>query len=69
MVRAFDGARPCTIDDLPDIDAVLITHDYYDHLDYKTMKGLEPRTRPVIAHVGLVMRPCPQFRSAEQLGG
>jgi L-ascorbate metabolism protein UlaG (beta-lactamase superfamily) len=52
MVRAFDGTSPYTIDDMPDIDVVLITHDHYDHLDYATMKGLEPKTRLVIAGLG-----------------
>jgi L-ascorbate metabolism protein UlaG (beta-lactamase superfamily) len=52
MVRAFDGTTPYTIDDLPEIDAVLITHDHYDHLDYRTMKTLEPKTRMVIAGLG-----------------
>jgi L-ascorbate metabolism protein UlaG (beta-lactamase superfamily) len=52
MVRAYDGTTPFTIEDLPEIDAVLITHDHYDHLDYKTMKALEPKTRLVIAGLG-----------------
>jgi hypothetical protein len=52
MVRAFDGTSPYAIDDLPQIDAVLITHDHYDHLDYKTMKGLEPKMGLVIAGLG-----------------
>ncbi|CAN7324638.1 MBL fold metallo-hydrolase [Massilia sp. LjRoot122] len=52
MVRAFDGTSPYSIDELPQIDAVLITHDHYDHLDYRTMKGLAPKTRLVIAGLG-----------------
>lgn len=52
MVRAFDGTSPYTMDDLPQIDVVLITHDHYDHLDYATMKGLESKTRLVIAGLG-----------------
>jgi L-ascorbate metabolism protein UlaG (beta-lactamase superfamily) len=52
VVRAFDGTSPYAIEDLPAIDAVLITHDHYDHLDYRTMKGLEPKTGLVIAGVG-----------------
>jgi L-ascorbate metabolism protein UlaG (beta-lactamase superfamily) len=31
------------IDTLPDIDAILITHDHYDHLDYKSIKRLKKR--------------------------
>lgn len=52
MIRAFEGTSPYTVEDLPEIDVVLITHDHYDHLDYKTMKGLEPKTRLVIAGLG-----------------
>ena len=52
MVRAFEGTTPFKIEDLPNIDVVLITHDHYDHLDYATMKGLEPKTRLVVAGLG-----------------
>ena len=52
MVRAFDGTSPFRVEDLPEIDAVLISHDHYDHLDYATMKRLEPKTRMVIAGLG-----------------
>ncbi|KAF2705323.1 Metallo-hydrolase/oxidoreductase [Pleomassaria siparia CBS 279.74] len=31
---------PCTIDDLPEIDAVCISHDHYDHLDSDTLRKL-----------------------------
>jgi hypothetical protein len=52
MVSAFDGTSPYSVADLPDIDVVLITHDHYDHLDYASMKGLEPKTRLVITGLG-----------------
>jgi L-ascorbate metabolism protein UlaG (beta-lactamase superfamily) len=43
-VRWF--APPIALADLPHIDAVLISHDHYDHLDYRTisaMKGWDTR--------------------------
>jgi L-ascorbate metabolism protein UlaG (beta-lactamase superfamily) len=52
MVKAFEGTSPYTVEDLPAVDVVLITHDHYDHLDYATMKGLAPKTGLVIAGTG-----------------
>jgi L-ascorbate metabolism protein UlaG (beta-lactamase superfamily) len=34
---------PCTIDELPEIDAVCISHDHYDHLDSDTLKRLNAK--------------------------
>jgi N-acyl-phosphatidylethanolamine-hydrolysing phospholipase D len=34
---------PCSIDDLPDVDAVVISHDHYDHLDSDTLKKLNAK--------------------------
>lgn len=34
---------PCTIDDLPEIDAVCISHDHYDHLDSDTLRKLNAK--------------------------
>jgi N-acyl-phosphatidylethanolamine-hydrolysing phospholipase D len=34
---------PCTVDEVPDVDAVLISHDHYDHLDSDTLKKLNAK--------------------------
>jgi L-ascorbate metabolism protein UlaG (beta-lactamase superfamily) len=35
-------------DDLPPIDAVLLSHDHYDHLDVPTLKRLASQHRPTV---------------------
>ncbi|CAO3626018.1 unnamed protein product [Cunninghamella blakesleeana] len=34
---------PCKLEDLPTIDAVVISHNHYDHLDYDTIQSLAKR--------------------------
>ena len=42
-----------TVEDIPAIDFLLITHDHYDHLDYKTIKKLIPRAGKAITGLGV----------------
>ncbi|WP_269236847.1 MBL fold metallo-hydrolase [Flavobacterium flavigenum] len=51
--RSFKGTDIYTADDFPEIDYLLITHDHYDHLDYKTIMDLKPKIRTVICPLGV----------------
>ena len=51
--KAFPGTDIYTVDDLPAIDYLLITHDHYDHVDYKTILSLEPKVSAVICGLGV----------------
>lgn len=49
----FKGTDMYTVDDLPIIDYVLITHDHYDHLDYPTLKNIKNKVKEIIVPLGL----------------
>lgn len=47
---------PVTVEDLPHIDILLISHDHYDHLDYKVMKKfrkLSDKVEKIIVPLGV----------------
>jgi L-ascorbate metabolism protein UlaG (beta-lactamase superfamily) len=50
--KAFKGTDIYTTDDIPEIDYLFITHDHWDHLDYKTMLKLKPKIKKVFCALG-----------------
>ena len=44
----YNGDVPLNIDELPDIDLVLITHNHYDHLNSYTIKNIHPKVKQFI---------------------
>lgn len=38
---------------MPDIDYMVISHDHWDHLDYRTVKSLKDRVGKVICGLGV----------------
>jgi L-ascorbate metabolism protein UlaG (beta-lactamase superfamily) len=51
--KSFNGTDIYSIEDIPEIDLLLITHDHYDHLDYKTIKKIESKVKTVICGLGI----------------
>jgi L-ascorbate metabolism protein UlaG (beta-lactamase superfamily) len=44
---------PVAISELPPVDAVLVSHDHYDHLDYPTIRALAKIDVPFITSLGV----------------
>ena len=51
--KSFKGTDIYTVEDLPEIDYLFISHDHYDHLDYETIKALKAKTKKVICGLGV----------------
>jgi L-ascorbate metabolism protein UlaG (beta-lactamase superfamily) len=58
---SFAGPRrysdlPLRLEDLPDIEGIVISHDHYDHLDARTMALLSTRARRYLVPLGVKAR-------------
>lgn len=51
--RSFPGTDTYTVDDLPPIDYLLLSHDHYDHMDHDTVSALRSKTGRVITGLGV----------------
>lgn len=49
----FNEELPIAIEKLPKIDAVLISHDHYDHLDYESIKKLKGKVGQFYVPLGV----------------
>ncbi|GAB4034136.1 MBL fold metallo-hydrolase [Spirosoma jeollabukense] len=51
--KAFAGADVYKVDDMPDIDMLVLSHDHYDHLDFETITKLIPKVRKFYTALGV----------------
>jgi L-ascorbate metabolism protein UlaG (beta-lactamase superfamily) len=51
--KSFNGSDIYTVNDLPPIDYLFITHDHWDHLDYKTILQLKPKVKNLVTGLGV----------------
>jgi L-ascorbate metabolism protein UlaG (beta-lactamase superfamily) len=52
MVKSFKRSDVYSPEDFPEIDYLVITHDHWDHLDYKTVLELKPKVGKIITGLG-----------------
>ncbi|SFI05647.1 MBL fold metallo-hydrolase [Halpernia frigidisoli] len=50
--KAFAGSDLYAAEDIPELDYLIITHDHWDHLDYKTVTKLRPKVKQIITGLG-----------------
>ncbi len=53
LVKSFAGSDVYSVQDMPPIDMMILTHDHYDHLDYSTIRQLAPRTKMFYTSLGV----------------
>jgi len=51
--KRFNKEIPLEIEKLPKIDAVVISHDHYDHLDYESIKALDKKVSKFFTPLGV----------------
>lgn len=53
LVNRFDTNLAIRPEQLPDIDAVVFSHDHYDHLDYGTILAIDHKVKRYLVPLGL----------------
>ena len=53
LVKAFKGTTNYHAKDMPPIDILLISHNHYDHLDYRTIKKLKDKIKMAVVPIGV----------------
>lgn len=52
-VNSFAGTDIYSVEDMPFIDVLLLTHDHYDHIDFETVVSLRKKVGQVICPLGV----------------
>src|SRR5436190_2297511 len=53
MIKAFPGTNEYDVEDMPPIDYLILTHDHYDHLDFKTIRKLRNKVNHIYCSLGI----------------
>jgi L-ascorbate metabolism protein UlaG (beta-lactamase superfamily) len=50
--KSYPGSDVYTVNDIPEVDYLFISHDHWDHLDYPTILALQPKIKKIITGLG-----------------
>lgn len=53
FIKPFRMTSPPTLEELPELDAVLISHDHYDHLDYRAIQKIAAKVKHFYVPLGI----------------
>jgi L-ascorbate metabolism protein UlaG (beta-lactamase superfamily) len=53
MVKGYKGTNVFSENDFPELDLIILTHDHYDHLDYKSIHKLKSKTKKFCVSMGV----------------
>jgi hypothetical protein len=53
LIKAFPGSNIYKPEDMPAIDYLILTHDHYDHLDFKTVRKLRNKINNIYCSLGV----------------
>ncbi|MCU0120528.1 MBL fold metallo-hydrolase [Pseudomonas sp. B2M1-30] len=53
IYKAFKGSYPYSAADMPELDALVVSHDHWDHLDYDTVMALKDKVKAVVTPLGV----------------
>ena len=51
--KSFNGSDVYSADDIPEIDYLFISHDHWDHLDFKTISKLKHKIKKIFTGLGV----------------
>lgn len=51
--KGYEIAKPYATSDFPPIDALILTHDHYDHLDYNSIINLRSNVKAIYTTLGV----------------
>ena len=51
--KSYQKQTPISVDEIPNLDAIILSHDHYDHMDYKTILKLKEKTKKFYVPLGV----------------